>query len=85
MVIPIRWSVETKFANLIKIKASNNFSYFAYFKYLKIIVFKNACLTGWWRCMPLIPALGRQRQVDLSEFEASLVYKGSSRTARAVT
>ena len=26
--------------------------------------------------MPLIPALRRQRQVDLSEFEASLVYKG---------
>ena len=28
----------------------------------------------WWR-MPLIPALGRQSQVDLWEFEASLVYK----------
>ena len=28
----------------------------------------------WW-CTPLIPALGRQRQVDLCEFEASLVYK----------
>ena len=35
--------------------------------------------------MPLIPALGRQRQIDLCEFEASLVYKASSRTARAVT
>jgi hypothetical protein len=33
----------------------------------------------WWRT-PLIPALGRQRQ---PEFEASLVYKVSSRTARA--
>jgi hypothetical protein len=32
--------------------------------------------------MPLIPALGRQRQTD-SEFEASLVYRVSSRTARA--
>jgi hypothetical protein len=31
--------------------------------------------------MPLIPALGRQR---ISEFEASLVYKVSSRTARAI-
>jgi hypothetical protein len=30
--------------------------------------------------MPLIPALGRQ----ISEFEASLVYKVSSRTARAI-
>ena len=28
------------------------------------------------------PALGRQRQVDLSEFEASLVYKASSRTTK---
>jgi hypothetical protein len=35
----------------------------------------------WWRT-PLIPALGRQRQV-ISEFEASLVYRVSSRTARA--
>jgi hypothetical protein len=33
---------------------------------------------------PLIPALGRQRQVDLCEFEASLVYRMSSRTARAI-
>jgi hypothetical protein len=32
--------------------------------------------------MPSIPALGRQRQV-ISEFEASLVYRVSSRTARA--
>ena len=29
--------------------------------------------------MPLIPALQRQRQVDLCEFQASLVYKVSSR------
>ena len=35
--------------------------------------------------MPLIPALGRQRQADLCEFEANLFYKGSSRTAKAVT
>ena len=33
--------------------------------------------------MPLIPALGRQRQADLCEFKASLVYSVSSRTARA--
>jgi hypothetical protein len=35
----------------------------------------------WWRT-PLIPAPGRQRR-RISEFEASLVYKVSSRTARA--
>ena len=32
----------------------------------------------WW-CTPLIPALRRQRQVDLCEFEASLVYRARSR------
>jgi hypothetical protein len=36
----------------------------------------------WWRT-PLIPALRRQRQA-ISEFEARLVYKVSSRTARAI-
>ena len=35
--------------------------------------------------MPLILALGRQRQVDLYEFKASLVYKVRTRSARAVT
>jgi hypothetical protein len=35
-----------------------------------------------WRT-PLIPALRRQRQADF-EFEASLVYRVSSRTARAI-
>ena len=40
---------------------------------------------GQWWCMPLIPALRRQkqRQMDLCEFEASLVYRVSSRKARA--
>jgi hypothetical protein len=33
--------------------------------------------------MPLIPALGREKQEDLCEFEASLVYRASSRIARA--
>ena len=32
---------------------------------------------SWWP-MPLIPAHGRQRQADLSEFQSSLVYKASS-------
>jgi hypothetical protein len=29
----------------------------------------------WWWSTSLIPALGRQRQVDLCESEASLVYR----------
>jgi hypothetical protein len=33
--------------------------------------------------MPLIPELWRQRQRDVHEFEASLVYSVSSRTARS--
>jgi hypothetical protein len=37
----------------------------------------------WWR-IPLIPALRRQRQLDLYEFETSRVYRVSSRTARAI-
>jgi hypothetical protein len=37
---------------------------------------------AWW-LTPLIPALWRQRQA-VSEFEASLVYKVSSRTAKAI-
>jgi hypothetical protein len=35
--------------------------------------------------MPLIPASGKQKQADFSEFQASLVYKVGSMTARAVT
>ena len=34
--------------------------------------------------MPFIPALERQRQAELCEIEASLVYKASSRITRAV-
>ena len=36
-------------------------------------------LPGRWA---VVPVLGRQKQGDLSEFKASLVYKASSRTAR---
>ncbi len=38
----------------------------------------------WWR-MLLIPALGRQRQADLCEFETCLVYRASSRTGSKAT
>jgi len=32
--------------------------------------------------VPLIPALGRQRQADLCEFKSSLVYRESSRITK---
>ena len=35
----------------------------------------------WWHS-PLTPVFGRQRQVELWDFEASLVYTVSSRTVR---
>jgi hypothetical protein len=34
--------------------------------------------------MTLIPALGRQMQVDFGEAEASLVYRASSRRTRTI-
>lgn len=37
----------------------------------------------WWHT-PLIPAFGRQRQVNLYVFEASLVFIMSFKTARAM-
>ena len=44
----------------------------------------NKNVWGWWH-MPLIPALWSQSQVDLSEFETSLVYRASCRTGSKVT
>ena len=39
---------------------------------------------GVWLHIPLIPALGRQRQADLSDIETSLVYRASSRTTKGI-
>ena len=39
---------------------------------------ENSKARVWWY-RPLIPALGRQRQMDLCEFKASLVYKVEDR------
>lgn len=38
----------------------------------------------WWYTLS-IPALGRQRKVDLCKWEASLVYTANSSTVRATT
>lgn len=45
---------------------------------------KNERMAGCCRHMPLIPALGKQRRVDLFEFKTSLVYRLSSGIARGV-
>lgn len=36
-----------------------------------------------WRHMPFIPALERQKQQDLCQFNANLVYRVNSRVAKA--
>ena len=38
----------------------------------------------WWHT-PLIPALGRQKQANLREFQTSLVTRASSRTGPKAT
>ena len=48
-----------------------------------ILTLSRKCVRLWW-LTPLIPTLGRQRQIDLCEFAASLVYRVSSRTFRAI-
>ena len=50
------------------------------YSHTKINTKEDLSSSGWWWQMPLILALGKQRQVDLCEFEASLVYKVSSST-----
>lgn len=47
--------------------------------------FRNGLEPWQWWGIPLIPTLKRQRQADHCEFEDSLVYKMSSKTARVVT
>jgi hypothetical protein len=50
---------------------------------LKVKKKKKLCW-AWWHA-PLIPAVGRQRQEDLCEFDVSLVYSEHSKIARALT
>jgi hypothetical protein len=49
----------------------------------KYILSQNKCVkAGQWWHTPLVPALWRQKQMDLCEFKASLVYRASSRHPR---
>ena len=43
----------------------------------KVVKLKNKALAGQWWPTPLIPAFRRQRQGNLCEFQASLVYRVS--------
>jgi hypothetical protein len=47
-----------------------------------ILIFLDKMWRAWWH-KPLIPALGRQRQANICEFEVNLVSRVSSKTARA--
>ena len=38
----------------------------------------------WW-LMPLMPALGRQKQADIYEFKVNLVYRASSKPTQVYT
>ena len=51
------------------------------FNYRKKNKVKKILAGRWWH-IPLIPALGSQKQVDLCEFKASLIYRTSSRISR---
>ena len=55
----------------------SQFNCFEFNKYPKLV-------RQWW-CTPLIPGLGRQLQIDLCEFKASLVYLVSSKTLDRAT
>ena len=48
-----------------------------------VLCYSGQCFCRAWWCAPLILAHGRQRQVDLFEFKARLVYIVSSRSAGA--
>ena len=41
-------------------------------------------MAGRLQCTSLVPVLRRQRQADLCEFKAGLVYRANSRTTRTV-
>jgi hypothetical protein len=48
---------------------------FFFFKQFEVLL--QDTLVGCQWCTPLIPVLSRQRQVDLYEFQASLIYRDS--------
>jgi hypothetical protein len=44
---------------------------------------RNTAEAGWWSHAPLNPALRRQWETGLCEFEANLIYRASFKPARA--
>ena len=62
---------------------------FAFYFHMKLIIVfsrsvKNCVGTEWWWHTHLISALRRQKQVGFCEFKASLLYRVSSKTAKAI-
>ena len=54
-------------------------------KFKESSVSQTGIYIGWvWWCIPFNPVPERQRQVDLCNFEATLVYVVSSRLARDI-
>jgi hypothetical protein len=79
-----KWSRATKPAeNCLAAQTCQAFKSY-YNTFLEIASLKKFNLSRAWWHVPFIPALGKQRVYGLCGFEASLVYKGSSRTARTI-
>jgi hypothetical protein len=53
-------------------------------RYMRACLKKKSKDSQLWEYLSVFPTLPRQRQVELCEFEACLVYIVSSRTARAI-
>jgi hypothetical protein len=79
----LRNKKDVLFGNMAEIYEFHNKYVIAKFNFLVILIFQKV-IAGWWWCTPLIPALGRQKEMDFSVFQVNLVHLVSFRTARAI-
>ena len=79
----LRNKKDVLFGNMAEIYEFHNKYVLAKFNVL-VTLFLQKVIAGWWWRTPLIPALGRQKEMDFFVFQASLVHIVSSRTARAI-
>jgi hypothetical protein len=66
--------ITSKMLNFIKFRTTLNY---------QRLKFSLKIFGVWWH-IPLIAALRKQRQLDLGELQANLVYRVSSRTSKAM-